>query len=148
MTDAPSPPTGVLSRSNQLIVLVLASMLATYFPAAYWYRQSYVPLPEPKGAIIHLQSFHTLGPPGTFGYYSVAQFIQKEADTADAPERSPYVLYENGKPLGPAHSSKEDIELIGRGRFGHIDSMFMFAASDNSDPRVNGRTYWVVLPPK
>src|SRR5262249_36588737 len=111
-------------------------------------RQGYVPLVEPKGAVIHLQSFHMLGPPGTFGYYSVAQFVQKEADTPEAPQRSPYVVYEDGKPLGPAHSTKEDIELIGRGRFLHTKGIVIFSASDNSDPRVNGRTYWVVLPPR
>jgi hypothetical protein len=146
MTHTVNRRSGGISRSDQWIALVLTSTLAIYFPVAYWSARSHVPLPEPKGAVIHLQGFHMLGPPGTFSYYSVAQLVQKNADTTEAPQRSPYIVYEDDKPLGPAHSTKEEIELIGRGRFLHQGDIFVFSASDNSDPRTNGRSYWVVLP--
>ena len=146
MTEGASKPTG--AGSGRRIALVLIATLAVYFPAARWSRLAYLPLPEPNGAVVHLQSFHKSGPPGTFGYFSVAQAVQRESDTPEAPERSPYLLYEDNKPLGPAHSRKEDIERIGSGRFLHLGSIFFFSTSDNSDPGVNGRNYWIVLPPK
>jgi len=147
MVDSVRGPARVFFGSNRLIALALTSALAIYFPAAYWSMQSYVPLAQPIGAVVHLKRFHRVGSPGTFGYYSVAQFVENEADTTDAPQRSPYVVYEDSKPLGPAHSRKEDIELLGRGRFVHAGSIILFSASDNSDPRANGRNYWIVLPP-
>jgi hypothetical protein len=138
----------ILSGANRPIALVVALMLAVYFPAMYWSRRGYVPLPEPKGAVVHLQSFHKLGLPDSFAYIAVAQLVQKLADTPDAPERSPYVIYEDDKPLGPAHSAEEDVVTIGRGRFLHKGDIFVLSTSDNSDPRVNGRNYWVALPPR
>jgi hypothetical protein len=86
-------------RSGRLIAIILTATFAAYFPAAYWSRQTYVPLPEPNGAIIHLQSFQRSGPPDTFGYLGVAQSVQKGADTPEAPQRSRYIIYEDEKPL-------------------------------------------------
>jgi hypothetical protein len=122
--------------------------LAAYFPAVYWSRQTHVPLPEPRGAVVHLQSFLKLGPPDSVAYIAVAQLVHKLADTQEAPERSPYVIYEEDKPLGPAHSAEKDIVTTGHGRFLHKGDVFILSASDNSDPRTNGRNYWVVLLPK
>lgn len=54
-------------------------------------------------------------------------------------------LYENGKLLAPAHSPHKDIREQGNGRWSHWGSQHVhFSASDNSDPRTNGRTYKVV----
>jgi len=49
-----------------------------------------------------------------------------------------------------------DIQEIGRGRYSHWNDNpesgwrtirgMLFSASDNSDPRTNGRHYWAVLP--
>lgn len=53
-------------------------------------------------------------------------------------------LLEDGIALGPAHSLHEDIRNIGRGRYSHWDRLgeaLRFSASDNSDPRTNGRIY-------
>ncbi|MBI2302833.1 MAG: hypothetical protein HYU66_28335 [Armatimonadetes bacterium] len=62
--------------------------------------------------------------------------------------RSELVLLEDGKPLGPAHSSHADIRKLGEGRWSHWGSnMVWFSASDNSDPRTNGREYKVVYKP-
>lgn len=56
-------------------------------------------------------------------------------------------LFENGVELGPPHARHEDIRTAGMGRFSHWmssqgfgDSIY-FSASDNSDPRANGRAY-------
>jgi len=63
------------------------------------------------------------------------------ADNNEHPSRSPLRLTENGKPLGPAHGLHADIIANGGGRYSHYRSNFHFSASDNSDPRTNGRTY-------
>lgn len=61
---------------------------------------------------------------------------------------SPILLYEDDKPLGPpVHSNLWSIASIGEGRFSHWNHTGMvFSATDNSDPRKNGRKYWAVLP--
>jgi len=57
------------------------------------------------------------------------------------------VLYEDGKPLGPAHAAHKDIREHGEGRYSHWGARRLwFSASDNSDPRTNGREYKVVHP--
>jgi hypothetical protein len=56
-------------------------------------------------------------------------------------------LFEDGKPLGPRNSSHALIRAEGRGRYSHWGSNALwFSASDNSDPRTNGRQYKVVYP--
>ena len=57
------------------------------------------------------------------------------------PERSELMLYENNAPLGPVHSLQSDVMLEGGGAFSHWRTRLIFSASDNSDPRVNGRVY-------
>ena len=122
------------------------AVLAIYFPAALWLKHTYVPLEEPNGTVFRLVSFQKLSR-DRFGYRSTDPRLHNLADTPDEPQRSPVIIFENGKPLGPAHSSQEDIEEIGLGRFSHSKRAgFFLSASDNSDPNTNGRNYWVVLP--
>lgn len=53
-------------------------------------------------------------------------------------------LWEDGKPLGPPHAAHADIRRSGRGRYSHWNrATLYFSASDNSDPRHNGRRYEV-----
>ena len=52
-------------------------------------------------------------------------------------------LYEDGRPLGPAHSAHSDIRSLGKGRFSHWGPTVYFSTSDNSDPPTNGRRYSV-----
>jgi GDSL-like Lipase/Acylhydrolase family len=69
-------------------------------------------------------------------------------DSQSQPENSYLILYENGKPLGPAHSLHESIYNQGLGRFSHWGGKLYFSTSDNSDPNVNGRKYsFRVTPP-
>ncbi len=58
--------------------------------------------------------------------------------------KSMLVLYEDGKPLGPPRSAHRDIREKGQGRYSHWgrESLY-FSASDNTDPRTNGRKYEV-----
>ncbi len=58
--------------------------------------------------------------------------------------KSGLVLFEDGKPLGPARSVHEDIRKKGGGRYSHWTRRTVYlSASDNTDPRSNGRKYEV-----
>lgn len=70
-------------------------------------------------------------------------------DTSPHPTRSDVHLYENGVLLGPAHSPHSEIGSLGNGRYSHWFTgrmIIMFSASDNSDPRSNGRVYRIIDP--
>lgn len=60
---------------------------------------------------------------------------------SDAEARSRLVVCEDGRPLGPAHSSHNDIRTLGGGRYSHWSGWLYFSTPDNSDPRSNGRAY-------
>lgn len=67
--------------------------------------------------------------------------------TADKEGKSDCVLTEDGKSLGPAHAGHADIRTLGKGRYSHWTSGGLyFSASDNSDPRTNGRKYVLSSP--
>ena len=73
-------------------------------------------------------------------------------DSRLRPTASRLKLYEGNRPLGPAHSSHGMIRKVGVGRYSHRQgytwpfSRIYFAASDNTDPRTNGRTYRAAYP--
>lgn len=50
-------------------------------------------------------------------------------------------LFEDGTELGPAHAPHGAIRDHGKGMFSHWGDQILFSASDNSDPRTNGRQY-------
>ena len=64
----------------------------------------------------------------------------------DAPA-STLRLFEDGKELGPAHVAHVEIREKGLGRYSHWGTGLYISASDNSDPRTNGRKYtWQIAP--
>jgi RNA polymerase sigma factor (sigma-70 family) len=79
-----------------------------------------------------------------FAYCYYAQ-LGEPHDSNEAPRVSRLALFENGIRLGPAHTLHREIRDHGNGRFSHWHfkggQVLYFSASDNSDPRVNGRTY-------
>ncbi len=76
----------------------------------------------------------------------VDQFREFE-DADEGDQKSPVILYENDKPLGPAHSDHNDIEKFGQGRYAQLKGLgILMSTSDNSDPRINGRRYYIVAP--
>jgi SAM-dependent methyltransferase len=79
--------------------------------------------------------------------YLYAAELDNLKDIADSdafPRRSHLMLYEDGKPLGLAHSSHEHIRTYGLGRFCHWDNHLYFSASDSTNPNFNGRAYTYV----
>jgi hypothetical protein len=71
----------------------------------------------------------------------VKQNFDTAGDTTRAPHASTLRIYEDGVPLGPAHSSDADIRELGKGRYSHWEDALYFSSSDNSDPRTNQRRY-------
>jgi len=85
-----------------------------------------------------------MGPEIGFAY---TMGLQNGAPSDVAGGHSDLVLLEDGKPLGPAHSAHADIRKEGGGRYSHWGARTLwFSASDNSDPRTNGREYKAVYP--
>jgi hypothetical protein len=60
---------------------------------------------------------------------------------------SPAIVTENGTPLGPSNAQHADIREKGRGHFSFWHESIYFSASDNTDPRTNGRRYAISYPP-
>ena len=79
--------------------------------------------------------------------YAMSASFGTPADNSSNPTRSLLRLIENGVELGPAHSAHDDIRTLGAGRFSHwsgtggANEAVRFSASDNTDPRTNGRVY-------
>lgn len=74
--------------------------------------------------------------------YSVALTdLASVADDADDPRRSRLMVFEDGRPLGLAHSLHDHIARFAGGRFCHWGPTLYFSASDGSDPNRNGRSY-------
>ena len=59
---------------------------------------------------------------------------------------SPAVIYEDGIPLKHPNNSPFNIKQRGKGRFSVENGHLFFSASDNSDPRKNGRSYEIYWP--
>jgi hypothetical protein len=88
--------------------------------------------------------------------YSYVCYLPPEVpigDTEQDPTKSNVEIFEDGKALGPAHAEHDDIRSRGGGRFSHWhdsptsrSGVLYFSASDNTDPRSNGRSYRMYVP--
>jgi hypothetical protein len=78
-----------------------------------------------------------------YGYCWVVSLPQYAgwADTRGQQQRSPLMVYENGRALGPAHAIHDSLRNMGQGRLSHWGDKLYFSTSDNSDPNTNGRHY-------
>jgi hypothetical protein len=70
--------------------------------------------------------------------------LAAEADDSVNKYRSPWRLYEDGKPIGAPHALHDDIRNVGRGRHSHWRTQLLFSTADNSNPNTNGRSYAIV----
>jgi hypothetical protein len=129
-------------------ICVLAA-IAAYFALAEWSKKSFVDLAPAGKMVVRLdRPFERYGVLGVASnQLTTIEALEATTDSADNNERSPVLLYEDQRLLGPAHSSHEDISVRGRGRYSHWKRQgFLFSSSDNSDPNKNGRSYWAVVP--
>jgi hypothetical protein len=95
---------------------------AIYFSAALWLKYSEPNLVGVSGHKLRLYgNFVRHG----FGFAFVANPKQLGDlwDSMDFPQRSPVMLYEDDRPLGPAHSDHIDIEKFGHGRFCQLENI-------------------------
>lgn len=75
--------------------------------------------------------------------YTASMEFGEEGDKGTG-NASQLMVFEDGKQLGPPHALHADIREKGEGRFSHwTREGLYFSASDNSDPRTNGRVYEV-----
>jgi len=78
------------------------------------------------------------------GFCYIAGMAFGEPGDKETGNKSGLLLFEDGKPLGPPRAVHEDIRKRGGGRYSHwTEQGLYFSASDNSDPRTNGRRYEV-----
>ncbi|WP_295392837.1 hypothetical protein [uncultured Thiodictyon sp.] len=56
-------------------------------------------------------------------------------------QQSRLELFEDGRPLGPAHSLHQDVDSVGSGAYSHWGKALLLSTSDGTDPRANGREY-------
>lgn len=130
-----SPRSGSLTFS-QAAVVVLA-LLAVYFPVALYLDYSYVPRPDPPKVAQLSGPFRKLD---NAAYQALMPALDGFGDFESLPTRSTVELFEDGRPLGPAHSPQKVVN----GSYSHRRGTgIVFSASDNSDPNTNGRTYSV-----
>jgi hypothetical protein len=137
------------NRTSKSVCLLVA--IASYFALAELSIHTYVDI-TPKGKVV----VPLYRPFERFGESKLAVIahewttrgsLDELADTAADNRRSPVLIYENDRLLGPAHSGHRDIAKLGEGRYSHWHGQgYVFSASDNSDPNTNGRFYWAVLP--
>lgn len=88
--------------------------------------------------------------------FPVAEFTSYEGHAYSAQLRdgwlssrnspTPAQILEDGVPLASGNCTHESIRESGQGRYSFWDTSVVFSASDNSDPRVNGRRYAIHAP--
>lgn len=118
-----------------LIALVVGVSLGWGYQAYISHQQDAVNL-ELKGPYQHDRGH---------GWMAFLPQLAKWADDDKTPEFSTLIVYENGRPLGPAHSVHHVIRNTGQGSFAHWKHSLFFSTSDNSDPNQNGRKYSITV---
>jgi hypothetical protein len=133
------------NKSTQVVFAAAAVIFAAYLPAALWLKHSYVEPPKPGGEIIRLERPFIRVKGSDLAFTARAPSLEQLSDSETAPRRSPFLLFEDGRPLGPARSEHADIATLGHGRFSHwTGAGFIFSSSDGTNPQSNKRTYWAV----
>ena len=131
-------------NTTRNVLAIAAIVYALYIPLAWSVAQFHVPRPMPSEPRLQLFRFERVE--GVAFRNRPGPVIRFEDDQAAA-QRSPLILYEDDKPLGPGHSLHHEVEYIGRGRYSHWkDIGILMSTSDNTDPNRNGRLYWIGLP--
>jgi hypothetical protein len=133
------------NKSTRVVFAAAAVIFAAYVPAALWLKHAYVQPPEPAGEIIRLERPFIRMEGADLAFAARAPQLEEFSDSVAAPMQSPFLLFENDRPLGPAHSAHADIATRGHGRFSHwTGAGFIFSSSDGTNPQSNRRTYRAV----
>jgi hypothetical protein len=116
----------------------LAYLLIGLAPVAFAVRGVNEPHLISPTSISHVEgvSYIAAIPPSPF-----APVLDAAADDLSHLQRSSARLFEDARELRPAHAAPVGIAAVGKGRFSHRTKALYLSASDNSDPRTNGRIY-------
>jgi hypothetical protein len=137
-------------RPTTKAAITLLIAYGIFLIAAYYVARDYVPPQRPDGEIVEI--LHNPRHEGGFTYSERSYQLWRYADENQFEQHSPVLLYEELTPLGPARSRLEDVQRIGHGHYAFLGrpaftyKEIFFSTSDNSDPRTNGRRYYLVLP--
>src|ERR1700682_538103 len=107
------------NRTSKSVCVLLA--FAAYFALAQWSKKSYVDEAPAGKVVVHLnRPFERYGDTGVTSFQlRTVEALEEFADSVDNNWRSPVLLYEDDRLLGPAHSSHDDIAHLGEGRYSH-----------------------------
>lgn len=137
-------------RQELRITAASLAIYALYLPVALSLHSHYIPAQKPLGIMVEpLADFKQA--PG-FSYRAISYMLASHVDASEDNMRAPVVVYEDKTALGPARSYIRDVQAIGKGHFAFVRygqdprAFVVFSTSDNTDPRTNGRRYWLVLP--
>jgi hypothetical protein len=124
-------PASVAAVSTLAVLLVLLSSLAAWSRAPF------------SGSLFRTSPLN--GVAAEVGNSYIASTGHPEVSSHRRPSFAQ--VLEDGRPLpGPASALHDDIRQIGRGRYSFWHGHVYFSTSDNSDPRVNGRSYTIRYP--
>jgi hypothetical protein len=100
---------------------------------------------HPNRQIVPLRNFiHDEG----FSWAAHAPELKVYSDGPDALVRSPVIVLENDRALGPPHSSHASIRTQGGGAYSHWMDQVLLSTTDDSNPNDNGRHYVAIVPPR
>ena len=85
-------------------------------------------------------------PNGGFGWSVMLPDSVPDGDTNEHPERSPLVLLEDDRPIGPPHTHHVLIRKYGGGRYSHWQRALFFSTPDDTNPNLNKRRYALAIP--
>jgi len=115
-------------RQTHVIGIALAAY-AIFLPTAFYVGRDFVPAKRPDGKMVEVMGTLYFDHPD---HYFARLFIILPARF---PDSSKLAVYEDLTQLSETNFTKDEGAYVVR-----------FKASDGSDPRTNGRNYWVVLP--
>ena len=111
------------------VVAISLAAYAVFLPVALWVSRDFVPAKRPDGKMVEVMGNLYFDHPD---HYYARLFIILPGRF---PDSSNLAVYEDLTRLSETNFTKDEGAYVVR-----------FKASDGSDPRTNGRNYWVVLP--
>ncbi len=79
-------------------------------------------------------------------YTASINYLGYPGECVGIDRKSSLMLFENGIQLSPSSASHDHVRNVGMGAFSHWGNSLYFSSSDNSNPILNGREYFCVLP--
>ena len=120
-------PAGHMKATH--VIGIALVVYAIFLPVALWVSRDYVPAPRPDGKMVEVMGTLYFDHPD---HYFARLYIILPGRF---PDPSKLAVYENLTRLSETNFTVDVSAYVVR-----------FKASDGSDPRANGRNYWVVLP--